>query len=167
MFDIFGAWRRLAAAGTTLQATGQRGVTMMSGASDVIAARGAIIGEAVLSPWTADQRELGRMFPEKVMAMSHAGSAAASVLWDGHALWMKHMQHLGGMAMRGRAPTMSEMVDLGERNATLMLRSAEMSARIGSAALAPFSRQVKANVRRLSAKQSKSKSVRTEQRQSH
>jgi hypothetical protein len=165
MFDIFGAWRRLAAAGTTMQATGQRGVTMMGGARDVIAARGAIIGEAVLSPWTADQRELGRMLPEKVMAMSHAGSAAASVLWDSQALWMKLIQHLGGMAMRGRVPTPTEMVDLGERNATLMLRSAELSARLGAAALAPFSRQVKANVRRLGGK--RSKAVRTVQRQSH
>lgn len=154
MFDMFGAWRRLAAAGTTIQATGQQGVTMMGGASDVLVARGAIIGEAVLSPWTADQQELARMLPEKMMAMSHAGSAAASVLWDSHSLWVKHMQYIGVMAMRGRAPTPSEMVDLGERNAALMLRSAELSARLGSAALAPFSRQVKANVRRLSAKRS-------------
>lgn len=101
MFDMFGAWRRLAAAGTTMQATGERGVTMMGGASDVIAARGAIIGEAVLSPWTADQRELGRTLPEKMMAMSHAGSAAASVLWDSHALWMNHMQHLGAWRCAG------------------------------------------------------------------
>lgn len=165
MFDMFGVWRRLAAASTAMQATGQRGIKMMGGASEVIAARSAIIGESVRSPWIADQEELGRILPEKMMAMSHAGSAAASVMWDSHKLWTRHMQHLGVMAMRGRVPTLPEMVDLGERHAALMLRSTEMSARFASATLAPFSRQVKANVVRLAAK--RSKAVRTARRQSH
>lgn len=123
----------------------------MGVASDVIAARGAIMSEAARSPWTADHGELGRMVPEKVAAASRAGSDAATLIWGHQALWQRHMRHLGMMAMRGRPPTWAEWLDLADRNATLMVRSAEASAKIGSASLAPFRRQVKANAQRLAA----------------
>ncbi|WP_448140283.1 hypothetical protein [Sphingopyxis fribergensis] len=151
MFDLFQQWRRLAAAGVSMQATGVEALKTMSGAGDVIVARGAIMSEAARSPLAADHGELGRMVPEKVAAASRAGSDAATLIWDNQSLWQRHMRHLGVMVMRCRPPTFSEWLDLAERNAALMVGSVEASAKIGSASLAPFSRQVKANARRLAA----------------
>lgn len=153
MFDMIGQWRRLAAAGASAQATGIEAIETVSGAGDVIVARGAIMSEAARSPWAADYGELGRMVPEKVEAASRAASDTATLIWDNQSRWQRHMRHLGAMAMRGRPPTFAEWLDLVERNAVLMVRSAEASAEIGSASLAPFSRQVKANARRLAAQQ--------------
>jgi hypothetical protein len=149
MFDLFQQWRRLAAAGVSMQAAGVEALKTMIGAGDVIAARGVIMSEAARSPLAANYGELGRMVPEKVAAASRAGLDAATLIWDNQSLWQRHMRHLGAMAMRGRPPTFAEWLDLAERNAALMVRSAEASAKIGSASLAPFSRQVKANARRL------------------
>lgn len=152
MFDAFAQWNRMLAAGASMRATSVRAAETFGGASKVVAARGAIIGEAMQSPWTADHAELGRMIPEKIDTLSRAGSAAATIWWDSQAAWMKHFQHLGTMAMRGRVPTAAEIGDLGERSATLMLQSIEASARLGAASLAPVHRQVATNVRRLAAK---------------
>lgn len=165
MFDPFMHWRRYAAAGSTMQATAMNANRTLSGAGDVIAARGAIIGDAAQSPWTADYVELGRMVPEKLDALSRSGSAAALVMWDSQSIWLRHIQHLGILAMRGRPLTSAEIVDLAERSAMLMLRSAETSAKLGAAVLAPFSRQVQANVRRLGA--SKKTSARRGRTKSH
>lgn len=157
MIDLFTQWRRYAAVGASLQSTGVRAAATMGRANDVVAARGLLVGEAMSSPWTADHNELARMVPEKVEAASRAGLAAARILLDSQSAWLAHMQHMGAMVMRGRAPTMPELVDLGERGATLVLRSVEATARIGAASLAPFSRQVAANVRRLERKTSATK----------
>jgi hypothetical protein len=89
------------------------------------------------------------MVPEKMEAFALAGSAIATVCWDNGSLWMKHLQHLGVMAMRGRPPTVTELADLGQRGAILALRSVEAGAKLGSASLAPIRGQVRANVRRL------------------
>ncbi len=59
------------------------------------------------------------------------------------------MQHLGAMAMRGRAPSPREFTELGERMATLGLESFEAAAELGSTALAPVHRKATANARRL------------------
>lgn len=149
MFDPFDQWRRYAAAGASLQATTLRAAKTMGGAGDVVSARSAIIGEALSSPLTADYAELGRIIPEKVEAISRSGSATASIWFDTQSAWLKHMQYLGTMTMRGRPPTAPELFDLGERGAALLLRSAEAAAKLGATALAPFSRQVGVNVRRL------------------
>jgi hypothetical protein len=89
------------------------------------------------------------MVPEKFEALSLSGSAAASVMWESQSMWLQHMQHLGALAVRGRLLTTAELADLAGRGAMLMLRSAETSATLGASMLAPFSRQVTANVRRL------------------
>ena len=152
MFDAFTQWNRILAAGASMHTTGVRAAETFGGANKVVAARGAIIGEAMQSPWTADHAELGRMIPEKIDTLSRAGSAAATIWWDSQTAWVKHFQHLGTMAMRGRLPTAAEIGDLGERSATLMLQSIEATARLGAASLAPIHRQVATNVRRLGAK---------------
>lgn len=161
MIDFFAQWRRYAAAGASLQSTSLRAAATMGGASDVVSARSLLIGEAMGSPWTADHDdELARMIPEKVEAASRAGLAAAKIWLDSQSAWLAHMQHLGAMAMRGRAPTLPELIELGERGATLTLRSVEATAKIGAASLAPFSRQVAANVRRLDRKKPPTKRAR-------
>ncbi|HEY0596224.1 hypothetical protein [Sphingopyxis sp.] len=149
MFDPFGQWSRYLSAGHSMHATGRHAAETLDGASRVVAARSAIIGEALVSPWTADHAELGRMIPEKMEAFALAGSAIATVWWDNGSLWMKYLQHLGVMAMRGRPPTVAELADLGQRSAVLALRSVGAGARLGSASLAPVRGQVRANVRRL------------------
>lgn len=149
MFDPFGQWSRYLAAGNAMRSTGERAVETIDGANRVVAARTSIIGNAIAAPWSADYGELGRMLPEKIAAFARAGTAIAAVWGDHQSLWMRHMQHLGTMTMRGRPPTVAEVTDLGERTALLMLRSVEASARLGSAGLAPVRTQVRANVRRL------------------
>lgn len=149
MFDPFSHWSRYLSAGCSMHATGQHAAETLDGASRVVAARSAIIGEAIVSPWTADYAELGRMIPEKMEAFALAGSAIATVWWDNGSLWMKHLQHLGVMAMRGRPPTVTELADLGQRGTVLALRSVEAGAKLVSASLAPIRGQVQANVRRL------------------
>lgn len=152
MFDAFSQWNRMLAAGASMRSTSVRAAETFGGANKVVAARGAIIGEAMQSPWTADHAELGRMIPEKIDTLSRAGSAAATIWWDSQTAWMNHFQHLGTMAMRGRLPTAAEIGDLGERSATLMVQSIEATARLGAAGLAPVHRQVATNVRRLGTK---------------
>jgi hypothetical protein len=53
------------------------------------------------------------------------------------------------MAMRGRAPTFTELADLGNRTATFTLNTIEASTRLGSDSLAPVHRKAMANARRL------------------
>lgn len=157
MFDALAQWNRMLAASASICTTGIRAAETFDGANKVIAARGAIIGKAIESPWTADYGELGRMVPEKVDTLSRAGAAAATVWWDHQTAWMKHFQHLGTMTMRGRLPTVAEIGDLGQRSAALMLQSIEATARLGAASLAPVRRQIAANVRRLGAKRAGAK----------
>lgn len=101
------------------------------------------------TPWSANYGELARMLPEKIEALTRAGSAITSAWGDNQSLWMRHMEHLGTMTMRGRPPTFAEAMDLAERSALLTLRSVEATVKFGSAALAPFRDQVRDNVRRL------------------
>ena len=151
MFDPVGHWNRYLAAGSLMRSTGQGAAETLDGANQVIAARAAIMGKAMVTPWTANYGELARMLPEKVEAFTRAGSAVAAVWEHNHSLWRRHMEHLGMMTMRGRAPTFAEVADLGERTALLMLRSVETTAKLGSAGLAPLRTQVRRNVRRLGA----------------
>ena len=62
MFDAFAQWNRLLAAGASMRTTSVRAAETFGGANKVVAARGAIIGEAMRSPWTADHAELGGRF---------------------------------------------------------------------------------------------------------
>ncbi|NIJ34051.1 hypothetical protein [Sphingomonas oligoaromativorans] len=152
MFDPFSTWNRLLVAGASVTRTNMRAVETLTAANAVVAARGKIIEAAVRSPLTGDHAELGRMVPEKVDAFSRAGSATVTAWWEAQSAWARHMQHLGGMAMRGRPPTPAELADLGSRAATLTLESIEAAARLGSTALAPVHRKATANARRLKRK---------------
>lgn len=152
MFDPFTGWNRLMAAGFSMTGTGMRALETLGAANEVIAARTKIAETAMRSPLTGDHQELARMVPEKVDAFSKAGSATVSAWWDAQSAWFGHMQHLGGMAMRGRPPTPSEMADLGDRMATLAVRSVEATAELGSTTLAPVHRKTMANARRLKRK---------------
>lgn len=152
MFDPFSAWNRLLAAGASVTSTNMRALETMTAANAVVAARGKIIEAAVRSPLTGDHVELGRMVPEKVDAFSRAGSATVTAWWEAQSTWTRHMQHLGGMAMRGRPPTPAELADLGGRAVALTLESIEAAARLGSTALAPVHRKATANARRLKRK---------------
>lgn len=151
MFDPIGQWRRYLAAGSTMWATNTHAAETLDGANRVVAARTAIMGQAMATPWSANYGELARMLPEKIEAFTRAGSAIAAVWGDNQSIWLRHMQHLGAMTMRGRPPTVAEVADLGERTALLMLRSVEASTKLGSAGLRPVRKQVRANVRRLEA----------------
>jgi hypothetical protein len=152
MFDPFSAWNRLWAAGASMTDTSRRAVETLVAANEVVAARSKIIEAAVHSPLTGDIAELGRMVPEKVDAFSSAGSATVAAWWEMQSAWVRHMQHVGGMAMRGRPPTAVELADLGTRMTTLALGSIEATARLGSASLAPVHRKATANARRLKRK---------------
>lgn len=84
MFDAMAGWSRYFSAGSAMSKTGILAAETINGAGRVVTARSSIIGNAVRSPWTADYAELGRMLPEKIEALSRAGSAAAAGLLDGH-----------------------------------------------------------------------------------
>ncbi|WP_432769858.1 MAG: hypothetical protein HEQ22_03685 [Sphingopyxis sp.] len=94
MFDAFAQWNRMLAAGASLHTTSVHAAETFGGATKVVAARGAIIGEAMQSPLTADHAELGRMISEKIDTLSRAGAAAATVWWDSQTAWMRHFSTL-------------------------------------------------------------------------
>jgi len=152
MFDPFSAWSRLLAAGTSMTDTSMRAVETLTAAQEVIAARSVIIKAAADSPLTGDVAELGRMLPEKVEAFSRTGSATVAAWSEAQSAWVRHMQHLGAMMMRGRPPTPGELADLGARTAALTLGSIEATARLGATSLAPVHRKATANARRLKRK---------------
>jgi len=151
--DPWNGWLRLMQSGLSMGQTGLRAIETLHAAGHVIAARTAIINAAILSPFTADHRELSRMVPEKVEAFSRSGMATASAWRAAQSACFGHMQHLGIMALRGRSPTTAEMVDLGERVSALTLGAAEATARLSASALAPLHSGVMANARRLSKRQ--------------
>lgn len=152
MFDAIDAWTRVANAGWSMVQTGLRMAETMGAANDVVAARTALIGSAMRSPLTGDHRELARMVPEKVEAFSSVGSAGVSAWWAAQSAWADEMQHLGAIAMRGRAPTPGEWTALASRMARVGLESVEAVARLGSASIAPVHRKATANARRLKRK---------------
>lgn len=149
MPDPFTNWSRLAAAGASMTRTGMRLFETLGAANAVIAARMPIIDAAIRSPLTGDHAELALMVPEKVEAFSRAGSAAVAAWWKAQSLWMGHMQHLGGMAMRGHPPTVADITDASIKMAALAMDNVEAMARLGSTTLAPVHRKAVANARRL------------------
>ncbi|MEC3909354.1 hypothetical protein U5A82_02345 [Sphingobium sp. CR2-8] len=148
-YDILSGWTRLMASGYSMAQTGMRAYETINASNEVIAKRSQVIGSAMQSPLTGDLAELGRMVPEKVDAFSQAGSVTVAALWSMQVAWMGQMQHIGSMAMRGRAPTLTELADLGSRTASLTLESIEAGANLGSDSLAPVHRKAMANARRL------------------
>lgn len=106
-----------------MRSTGARVAETLDEASRVIAARTAIMGEAMATPSSANHGELARMLPEKIEAFTRAGSAVAAKWAGNQSLCMRHTQYPATMTMRGRPPTIAEFADLGERTFSLMLRS--------------------------------------------
>lgn len=149
MFDAWSNWNRLMLSGWSAMETGARACETLKASGDVIAARSAIIGTALRSPLTGDYAELGRMVPEKVDAFSQAGSVILSAWVAGHSAWMRQMQDIGTMVMRGRPPTLAELAEHGSRSVTFALGSVDAGARLGRDSLAPLHRGATANARRL------------------
>lgn len=149
MNDLASTWSRMMAAGASMGQTGLRALETISAANTVIAARTPIINLAMFSPLTGDHKEMARMVPEKVEAFSRAGSATLSGWWKAQAAWMGHMQHFGAMAVRGRFPTVRDMIDMHERRGSMMIEAMEAAAGMGADALAPVHDTATANARRL------------------
>jgi hypothetical protein len=147
--DPFTAWLRLGSAALDMAGTQLRAAKTVASAGEVVRKRSGMIDAALRSPLTADHAELARLVPEKVTAFAHAGSAMSAELVSMQADWMAEMQHLWGVAMKGRAPTPAEMSALANRGSAYAVRSTERMARMAEAGLAPVHRQVSANAKRL------------------
>ena len=145
MLDPFTTWNRMLGAASSVATTGRQLSETLAASQEVIAKRTTMMQ----SPMTADYVELGRMIPEKIEAFSRAGTAVAAEWWAMQAECWSEAQHIGTMAMRGRAPTLEEMSTLASRNAAHALRMMERSAALGASAIAPIHRSATGNARRL------------------
>jgi hypothetical protein len=145
MFDPFSSWTRMLGAASSVAATGRHMSETLSASQEVIAKRTAMMQ----SPLTADYAELGRMIPEKIDAFSIAGIAVATQWWAMQAECLAEAQHIAGLAMRGRAPSLDEWSTLASRNAAHALRMIERGAALGASAVAPIHRSATGNARRL------------------
>ncbi len=74
--------KRAARNARTATANADHGGEMMRAASDVIAARMAIMAEGMANPMKADVRELSLMGTEKLEALSASGAALAGAMGD-------------------------------------------------------------------------------------
>jgi len=149
MLDPFTAWTRLMSAAFDLGRTGQNASATIAASQDVIARRTDIVAAAMRSPMTGDYAELARMVPEKVEAFSKGGVAMAGEWWSMQAAFMAEAQHLGGLMMRGRPPSVAEFSELSSRTMSYAVHSVERAARFGSLGLSPVHAAATANARRL------------------
>lgn len=149
MLDPFTAWSRLMSAASEISRTGQRASEAITASSDVVSKRTDLIAAAMCSPLTGDYAEFSKMVPEKVEAFSKAGSAMAHEWWSMQSAFMTEMQHLGGLFLRGRPPTLGELAELSSRTTTYFVRNVERVAQFGGRGLAPVHATVTANSRRL------------------
>ncbi|ABC22310.1 hypothetical protein [Rhodospirillum rubrum] len=149
MLDPFTFWTRVMAASVSMAQTGLRGGETMEAAKNVIAARGEIMRTAMGAPLSADHGELARMVPEKVEAFSIAGAAMVNGWWAMQAAFLTQAQHVAAMTLRGRPPTMAEMMALSSRSVAYALTSFEDGGRLGKNALAPIHKKAIANAKRL------------------
>jgi hypothetical protein len=142
-FDFWtGAWRNA----TSLTQAGLKFTEMASASKTVIECRSRTICSAMADPMTADYGELGRMVPEKMLAISQAGMAVLEDMraWqvDAWAQW----QQVTGLAMAGGLPSLAQMEEASSRS----MRMANRLASAGGKALAPIHETAIANARRLS-----------------
>lgn len=149
MLDPFTAWTRLLSAAFDLGRIGQNASATITASQDVIARRTDIMAAAMRSPMTGDYAELARMVPEKVEAFSKGSAAMANEWWSMQAAFMTEAQHLGGLMMRGRAPSIAELAELSSRGLSYAVHSIERAARFGSLGLSPVHAAATANARRL------------------
>ncbi|CAN5324097.1 hypothetical protein BH10PSE12_BH10PSE12_01640 [soil metagenome] len=149
MLDPFTFYSRMVSAVLGMAGTAQRAAETMNASQEVIAKRTSMMGTAAQSPLDGNYAELGRMIPEKVDAFAKAGAAIASDWWAMQSAFMTEAQHLGSMALKGRAPTLTEFSALSARNAAFMLTAFERGSAIGAKGLDPIHASATANARRL------------------
>lgn len=155
MINPFENWMRLTAAAIDVNRAGMRASETLSASGAVVADRAEIIGEALRWPLGADIGEMSRMVPEKVEAFSQAALALMSEMTVLQLGFLAEVQHIGLLAMRGRAPTMAEVQALTSRSAAYALRTVERSAKSGSTVIAPIHAKATANARRLKRRRSR------------
>lgn len=150
MLDPFTYWSRIMAASFDMAQTAVRASQTMAASQDVIDKRTGLMRAAIADPVHGDYAELGRMVPEKIAAFSSAGNAFV----DGWMAWNQSMmaeaQHIGSMALRGRAPTPLEWMALASRSQMFGLTAAERGARVSAATLKPVHAKAVSNAKRLS-----------------
>lgn len=149
MVDPFSSWSRLVSASFEMVQTTMKVAETINASSQVVSTRSDMIATAMRSPLDADHREMGRMVPEKVEAFSRSGAAIVTAWWEMQTAWLVEMQHLAGLAMRGRLPTKPELLDLSSRQMAYAVGSVESAAQLGHNAVAPIHRKATSNARRL------------------
>lgn len=136
MLDMLESWKRVMASGASMRHTGVQALETMEAAGEVIAARTPIIGMAMVFPMGGNHVELGMMIPEKVEAFSQAGLAAMSAWEDAQRAWLKHLGHLGGVALSGRDQAPLAVTELGGTILAITTEAFEAVARLGADMLA-------------------------------
>jgi hypothetical protein len=147
--DPITAWLRMTSAAFDMAGAQSRAAKTMTASREVVRKRADIIETAMRTPLLADHAELARIVPEKVAAFGLAGAAMSAELVSMQAAWMGEMENLWTIAMRGRAPTLTEMSALASRSSAYVVRSTARTARLAEVGLAPIHKQVTANARRL------------------
>jgi hypothetical protein len=149
MIDPFTFYSRMMSAAFDMAATAQRTTEMLTASQEVIAKRTTMMGEAVRSPVNGDYTELGRMVPEKIDAFAKAGAAMSGDWWAIQSAMMSEARAIGLMAIKGQAPTFTELSAMSTRNANLALRTFERASAIGGKGLRPIHASATANAKRL------------------
>ncbi|WP_156678609.1 hypothetical protein [Sphingomonas profundi] len=114
----------------------------------VIAARLSLIGAAFTNPLDANYREMGRMMPEKLFALSYSGIALIEQMGAfqrdlaAQAMDIVHLM-MGGVPSAARLRGMAE--DAGRRGSRAMM----WPVLTGEATMTPVHRTVTSNARRL------------------
>ncbi len=124
---------------------------MMVASAVVVTARTALIGAAMANPVEGDYRELGRMLPEKLFAMSCSGMALFDSLTAFQRDMAAQLTDLTLLAMGG-VPTPDRLARLADDSNARGARALLWSIEAGDAAMAPMHRAVTSNARRLGAK---------------
>ena len=149
MLDPFAFYSRMASAAFDMAGTTQRASETLDASREVVARRVELMGDAARSPLDGNYAELGRMVPEKMEAFGKAGAAMADEWWAMQSAFMAEVRHMGAIAMKGRAPTMSELFALWQRNAAFGLRALERASAMGDKGLRPIHAAATANAKRL------------------
>ncbi|MDF0542106.1 hypothetical protein PX699_07115 [Sphingobium sp. H39-3-25] len=149
MLDPFTFYSRMVAAAFEMVGTAQRASETLSASQEVIAKRSAMMGVAARTPLEGDYAELSRMVPEKIEAFAKAGTVMANDWWAIQSAFITEAQRMGGMAMKGRAPTLTELQKLSSRQSRFALRMLERTSAMGDRGLRPIHASATANARRL------------------
>jgi hypothetical protein len=116
----------------------------------VVAARMSVMGAAMLNPLEGDYKELGRMVPEKVAALSHSGLALLTGVGTMQRDLAAQAMDMALMMMGGvsSAKTLGQWTRAANARGT---RAMLWPMTAGAAAIGPVHRTVTANARRLGA----------------